>query len=334
MDRRGCLRAAALAAVAACPGWLRAAPLRGVVVKMQVDAPLKVLPVRLAERLGFFAAESVPVVLEADEGRSVEAAISTDASVRIYAGGFERMLQRHLQGKTEKAFLSLARTPQIGFGVRPTAPLDAPGPTALQDARIGVPAIPSLGQRVAWLVLQAHDIRPTPSNFVEMRDARHAHDAFVRGEVDAICYGDPVVTRLQRRGYIRLVKDTRNVSESLRLFGGPVVCAALSAPPPVLESHAAELQALSRAVVRALRWLQTATAMDLAPHADLAGFGSDRATFLSMVAHTRGSFTPDGVVEERSVHNVLRTLRTLPQGAAYEALEPVRLYTERFAMPA
>lgn len=333
MDRRRCLRAVGLAAVVACPGWVRAAPLRGVAVQMQVEAPLKGLPVRLAERLGYFAAEGLPVVLETADARSAEFPMGTTAA-RVYAGGFERIVQRTLQGHPEKAFLSLARTPQIGFGVRPAAQGDAIPPALLQESRIGVPAIPSLAHRVAWLVLQAHDVRPKPSHFVELPDARLAQEAFVRGQVDAICYGDPLLTRLQRHGQIRLVKDTRSLSDSLRLFGGPVVCAVLSAPLPVLESHAPELQALSRAVVRALRWLQTASAMDLAAHADLAGFGSERATFLSMVAHTRGSFTADGIVDERSVQNVLRMLRTLPQGGAYDGLEPVRLYTERFSASA
>lgn len=332
MDRRRCLRMGAMAAVvAAAAVRVPAATLRPVTIQWQTDAPLKVLPVRLAERLGYFAAEGVPVAFEPWSERPPQALPGARSPVRVTAGGFDSVLRQHLQGQLELVFLTLARTPQLGFGLRHSLQASAELPLQLEDARIGVPQASRLAQRIAWLVVLAHGVQPRPTQFVALPTAQQAQAAFQRGEVDAVCVGDPLLTGLQRRGAIRVVTDTRHLSESLRLLGGPVLCAGLSASAAVVESHAAELQAVARAVQRALRWLQTAGPMDLAPHAGLAGFAGDPGAFLSVIMHTRESFAVDGAVDERAIHNVLRILRSLPQGHQYEGIEPVRLYTARLA---
>ncbi|WP_334153846.1 ABC transporter substrate-binding protein [Tepidimonas sp.] len=251
--------------------------------------------------------------------------------MRVTAGGFDSVLRQHLQGQLELAFLTLARTPQLGFGLRHSLQAGAELPLQLEDARIGVPQASRLAQRIAWLVVLAHGVQPRQTQFVALPTAQQARAAFQLREVDAVCVGDPMLTRLQRRGDIRVVTDTRHLSESLRLLGGPVLCPRLSASAAVVESHAAELQAVARAVQRALRWLQTAGPMDLAPHAGLAGFAGDPGAFLSVIMHTREAFAVDGAVDERAIHNVLRILRSLPQGHQYEGIEPVRLYTARLA---
>lgn len=335
MDRRRCLRVGVMAAMtAAATLRVRAAPLRPVTVQWQTDAPLKILPVRLADRLGYFAAEGVPVAFEPWSERPLEALPGARPAARVYAGGFEVVLRQHLQGQPELAFLTVARTPQLGFGLRHPLRAETDLPLQLQDARIGVPQANRLAQRIAWLVLQTHGAQPRPAQFVALPDVRQAQAAFLVGDVDAVCVGDPLLTRLQRLGVIRVVTDTRHLSESLRLLGGPVVCACLSASAAQVESHAAELQAVARAVQRALRWLQTAGPVDLAQHADLAGFAGDPGTFLSVIMHTRESFAVDGALDERSVHNALRVLRVLPQGRVYDGLDSGRLYTTRLTPPA
>lgn len=293
---------------------------------MQPDARFKLLPVRLAERLGYFAAEGLSVSFAAQDGRP--------GQPLVQVGGLEQLLERRSRGHREQAILAIARTPQMAFGLRPSARSVGDIGASLQQSRIGLAAPSAVARRVAWLALQAHNVPPQSARFIPLPDTRNARAAFLGGQVDAICYDDPLITRLQRSGDIQMVADTRHLSESLRLFGGAMVCACLSAPGALLDSHAAELQALVRSVQRALRWLQTAAPMDLAAHAGLAGFAGDPSTFLSVFVHARETFSVDGAIEEGAVRNTVRILRELEPDSWTPAPGDTPLHTSRFIAPA
>lgn len=325
MNRRRWVRTGlAVAASVSCPWLVHAARLRPVGVALQPDSRFKLLPVRLAERLGYFAAEGLPVSIATAADGGV-----TSAPV-VQVGGFDRLLVRRSRGQMEQAVLTISRTPQMALGLRPTPRGGGDIAASLERVRIGLAAPNEVARRVAWMALQAHDVPPQSARFISLPDAAGARDAFLGGRVEALCYDDPLITRLQRTGDIQLVTDTRHLSESLRLFGGPVICACLSASAAVLDSHAPEVQALVRSVQRALRWLQTAGPVDLAAHADLAGFTGDPATFLSVFVHARETFAVDGAFEESAIRNTVRMLRQVSPDAFSRALDGAPLHTSRF----
>lgn len=318
----------AAAAAAALPSLHpRAQAAQPIWLSWPADTPWKTLAVRLALRLGYFAAEGVQV-------RSVlpGAALAPAPGPRVHAGGIDFVLRQNLDGEAERAFWGLTRTPQLGFALRHAGNgVEATVAVRLRDARIGVAAHDLMAAYVASLVLLAHGVRPRPAQFVPWTDTDEAHTALVQGGVDAVCVGDPLLTRWQQAGAIRIISDTRYAAESLRLLGGPVVCACLSASARDIAEHGPTLRALVRAVQRAGHWLQTASAMDLVPHADLADLAGDPGTFVTIVTHTRESWMVDGALDERSFHHVLRVLRTLSDGERYEALTPERLVATRWS---
>ncbi|WP_299022786.1 hypothetical protein [uncultured Tepidimonas sp.] len=327
MDRRGCLRVLGGAVVTTTlPPRVRAGAAAPVSVQWALHTPLAALPVRLAERLGYFAAEGVAVAL-APHGSASAAALDPDA-VRVHAGAFDFVLRQQLHGQPEQAFLALVRTPQLGFGWRHPAPAQGQG-LAAAPVRVGVLAGDRMAPAIAALVLQGQGVAPGQVQYPTLGDVAHTQTLLASGTIDAVCVGDPMLTQLQRQGAIRLVADTRHPSDSQRLLGGPVLCACLSAPEPQVRRHGAELQSVARAVRRALRWLQTAGPSDLARHADLGGFAGDPSLFLSILMHTRGAFSPDGTLEPQAVQQVLRVLYAQPQGMDYDSLDPTRLYTTR-----
>ncbi|WP_153004413.1 ABC transporter substrate-binding protein [Tepidimonas taiwanensis] len=329
MDRRRCVRAGVAAAAAAAlpPLYRRAQAAQPVWLSWPADTPWKTLAVRLALRLGYTAAEGLQV-------RAVRpgAAVAPGSGPRVHAGGIDFVLRQNLDGEAERAFWGLARTPQLGFALRHASNgADAGVAARLRDGRIGVAAHDPMAAYVASLVLLAHGVRPRPGQLVLWADADEAQTALVQGDVDAVCVGDPLLTRWQQAGAIRVLSDTRYAAESQRLLGGPVVCACLSASARDIAEHGPTLRALVRAVQRAGRWLQTASAMDLVPHADLADLAGDPGMFVTVVTHTRESWMVDGSLDERSFHHVLRVLRTLSDSERYEALTPERLVATRWS---
>ncbi|MEW6694162.1 MAG: hypothetical protein AB1371_04290 [Pseudomonadota bacterium] len=339
MDRRRYLRAAAVAAMAAAASGIARGPLAwgqpSVRLLWQADAALKVFPVLLALRLGFFHAEGVAVAAGPWDARTQPPAPAPGAgTVRVLAGDFDTVLRQHARGQAEQAFLALARTPLLGLAERhiPDA-VDAP-PLAWPNARIGILASHALPPRIVALALQRQGLTARAGQLVALADTAQIEAALQDGRLDAVCIDDPLLTRLQRRGAIRVVIDTRQWSESQRLVGGAMVGACLSVATSQVATHGAELQATARAVQRALRWLQTASPLDLADHADLAGFAGDATAFLAVFAQMRESYSPDGAVGEPMVLNTLRVWQALPFGAGDDRLAPTRLYTPRFVATA
>ena len=293
-------------------------------------APLACVPLWLAQRLGFFEAEGVEVSLGAGPAADALAAQAAPA-VPVYATPFDAVVQAHVAARPLQVFAALTRTPQLGLGWH----VDGPSPAARQRWRGAVVGVLE-HDRTARLAL-AHLWRPLGgAQRAGAILALHATPEglardFLARRIDAVCVADPWLTRLQRTGVLQLELDTRNPEHSQRLFGGPVLGACLSAAPAVLASHAAELRALARAVQRSLRWLQTASPLDLAGHTDVLDLGEDRALFLAVLMHARASFVSDVTPDPVAVHNTLRWLLPHVAGTAADRADAARWFTTRLA---
>ena len=113
--------------------------------------------------------------------------------------------------------------------------------------------------------------------------------ALQSGQIDAIANLDPVMTKLERTGEIRVVSDTRTLADTRSVFGGDMPAGCLYASQSFITKNPNTTQALTNAMVRALKWLQTATGSELintVPEGYLLG---DRAVYLDAWQHVQGS---------------------------------------------
>ncbi len=114
------------------------------------------------------------------------------------------------------------------------------------------------------------------------------------GQVDAFVGLDPVITTLEKDNLITIVADTRNVAESDKLFGGPMVAGCLYAPEAFIRENPVTVQKLVNAVVRADRWLASATPEELVKHVPQQAFLGNREIYIEGFLKNRPAFSPDG----------------------------------------
>lgn len=303
-------------------------------VVVQNSKQIKQLPLILAYRLGYFRGEGLDVQLQDLPVQAHSLPNVAQFPAEVFAGTFERTVLQHAQRRPHQAFVLMSRAPQVVLGVSPNA---LPGHATLKDlvgCSIGVAASGTLSHRVARLMLLRAGLRPTDVNFVEVANADRALEAFHLGEIDALSYTDPVITRLELGGVIRVVSDTRGLRDSDHVFGGPVLCSCLSASREYVEQNGEVCQALTNGVVKALKWLHTATPSDLTTHVPESHMGGDRAVFLAAFNKSRETLATDGTIPLQGPVNVIRALDRLQLNLSLAGVVPAETYTNRFAQRA
>ena len=313
-------------------GYSAQASLRPVTVWVQGKHHIKQLPLLLAQRLGFFAAEGIDV-----QFHEVPPAVRTLTEVAalpatVFSGSFERTLYLNAMGKSHQSFVALSRSPQVvlGMSVRHSSPNAAW--SDLVGGVMGVPTIGGTAHRVAQLALLRAGLRPSDVQFMEMPDPAMAMHAFSRGDVDALSYTDPLVTQLERMGEFRVLSDTRTLRDTESIFGGPVTCTCMSAPEEFIERNPQLIQSVTDAIVRALKWLHTAGPQDLVRHTPEEWKMFDLGVYLAAFNRSRETISVDGMSPPRASSNVLRALDKLRLPIDVQRINPDTSYTNRFVI--
>ncbi|HSV83834.1 MAG TPA: ABC transporter substrate-binding protein, partial [Ramlibacter sp.] len=168
-------------------------------------------------------------------------------------------------------------------------------------------------------------------SFVGVGTSSAALAALRTGQVDAMCNIDPVMTMLEQKGEVKIISDTRTLKGSQEVFGGPMPAACLQAPLEFVQKQPAACQALSHALVHALKWLQTAGPSDIiktVPEPYLLG---DRALYLASFNKVRETIALDGLLPEEGARTALRVLVGHDAGVKEGRIELAKTYTNEFA---
>ena len=268
------------------------------------------LPVLLAEQLGFFKAEGLVVDVLEQNSSALSTVTLMSAGLTVWSAPYDQVL--NLPSKEPLlSIMQTGRTPQLALGVsRKTLPSFK----RLQDlngCRVGVPALDSQARRcVDYAMVLAGD---SPSNIshVAMGNTAQAVLAMRNGWVDALCMPDPVMTLLEKKGDIDIVRNLRSAKESQRLFAGALPGHCLITTQDQVRKHPQACQALVFGVVRALKWLRTAGPSDLLSNMLDNPIFLDRAVYLNAVDNMRESYAVDGVMTADAAQTALRLRNVL-----------------------
>ena len=334
LDRRNLLAAAgvALSGLALRPVLAQGKPEKArVTIGLGSPASLGCLPLTIADRLGYFTAEGLAVELQ-DFGGGLHTVQAVQAGQGdIVAGAFEHTISLQGRNQSFRAFVLLARAPQVALGVSSRMLAAYRSAADLRGRRVGVSAIGSMSAMVASLVLLRGGVLPQEVQFIEFANAGAAVAAVRGGQVDAISHHEPVMSMLEHKADVRIIADTRSLRGSQDVFGGPMVGPCLYAPTEFLQKHPQTVQALTHAVVHALKWLQTAGPSDLikvVPEAYLLG---DRGLYLASFNKVREAIAIDGLIPEEGARTALRTLGRLEAGFKADRIDLGRTFTNEFA---
>lgn len=292
------------------------------------------LPLVVAEQLGFFEAEGITLeIVDFPSSVRAQQALSS-GNADVVCGAFEHLINMHSRHQYVQSFVALGRTPQMAMGVSVKNMPNYKRMADLRGKKIGI-AAPGTGTNImANLLLQRAGLQQSDVSYIGVGTTAGVISAVRSGQIDAICNLEPAMTLLELNQDIKIIADSRTLRGTKAIFGGDMPGACLFALPEYIQKNRLVIQALSNAIVRALKWLQTAGPRDLIrglPEANLLG---DRSLFLATYQNIRESVSLDGVTEDEAARLSLKVLSSFDAVVKAEWLDISKAYTNMFAKQA
>lgn len=292
------------------------------------------LPLTIAEQLGYFKAEGLDVTISDFAGGSTALRAVVGGSADVVSGAYEHTIS--LQGKKQffQAFVLQGRLPQISMGVATAKAANYKSPKDLKGMKIGVSAPGSSTNNLVNQMLGKEGLKPTDVSIVGVGTGAGAIAAIKSGQIDAISNTDPVMTKLEQDGAVKIIADTRTFKGTNAIWGAPLPAGCLYAPIEFVKKNPNTVQALTNAIVRADKWLATATPQDIlktVPETYLLG---DRALYLFAYGKIKEALSLDGSISDAGAKATLKALAAFDPQIKPAEIKLDQTYTNEFVKKA
>ena len=116
------------------------------------------------------------------------------------------------------------------------------------------------------------------------------------------------------------------------MFGGPYPAGGLYATPAFIEKNPKTVQALTMASVKALHWIKTHTAEQIAEKMPEQFFQSDKALYVTSLKENLEMFSLDGRIPLTGVQTIVKVLSAFDKAVVTNAgrVNPAAAFTNDF----
>jgi NitT/TauT family transport system substrate-binding protein len=292
------------------------------------------LPLTIAEQLGYFRSEGLDVEISDFAGGSQALRAVVGGSADVVSGAYEHTINMQAKKQNLQCFVQQGRAPQIVIGIATAKAKDYKSPKDLKGMKIGVSAPGSSTNMVVNFFIAKDGLKPSDVSIVGVGTGAGGIAAIKSGQIDAISNLDPMMTKLEQDGDIRVLVDTRTLKGTEQLFGGPMPAACLYAPVEYIRKNPVTVQALTNAMVRADKWIHAASPQEVlktVPESYLLG---DKALYLFAFNKVKESISPDGSISDAGVRTALKVLPTFNSEVNPKEIKLELTYTNEFVKKA
>lgn len=265
------------------------------------------LPLIVADQIGYFKAEGLHIDwIDADSG-SHAVSLAANGQADVVSGAFEHTLDLQAQGLNFRAFVLQGRAPQISLGLVSRRLATMKSPADLKSIRMGISSVGSATHWMAQHWMRQVGLFSDNVQLIELGgNVSESVEAVRAGSVDGLCHVDPVMHYLEQKAELRVLAETRTLTSSQRMFGGPMPSACLFAREDFLKTRADATRGLTSGVLRALNWLKTAGPTDILKVVPSPHWMGDRALYLGAFEKVRDSYSPDGLFGKEALQTAGR----------------------------
>jgi NitT/TauT family transport system substrate-binding protein len=292
------------------------------------------LPLTIAEQLGYFKDEGLQVEISDFAGGSKALQALVGGSADVVSGAYEHTINMQAKGQSITAFVLQGRAPQIVLAVSTKTLPNYKSIADLKGKKIGVSAPGSSTNMLANFVLAKGGLKPADVSFIGVGTSAGALSAMRAGQIDAMSNLDPVMTMLEQKSDIKVIIDTRTMKDTIAVFGGPMPAGSLYTTDNFIKNNPRTVQAMTNAMVRALKWLQKAGPSDIVkvvPESYLLG---DRALYLEAFMKGREALSLDGSFPVTGPATALKALQAFDPALADKKIDLSKTYTNTFVKTA
>ena len=254
------------------------------------------LPLTIAEQLGYFKEQGLDVSINDFRGGAQSLQALVGGSVDVVTGAYEHTIRMQAKGQDVRAVIELGRFPGIVVGVRKDKAASYKSAADLKGMKIGVSAPGSSTNFFVMYLMSKAGLKPADASYIGVGIGPTALAAMQKGEIDAISNLDPVMTKLEQDGDIKIVADSRTEAGTQALFGGSNPAAVLYIRQDFIEKNPNTVQALVNAFYKTLKRLEKATPEQIAAAVPEEYHLGDKALYVASVKASKPIYSVTGII--------------------------------------
>jgi len=291
-------------------------------------AHLYYLPVTIAERRGHFRDYGLAIAMSDFQGGGETLDALLAGSIDVAVGAYEHTLRAQAMGQDVRAVIELGRFPGVVLAVGKDRPFKSIA--ELKGRKVGVTASNSSSHFFVLYLMAKAGLAPDHASFVGVGGGEHAIEAIKTGEIDAISNLDPVITRLDQDGAIRIIVDSRYPRVNYDVFGGTNPAAVLYARQEFISANRATMQALVSAFYKTLRWIATATTDEIVNTVPPEYFLGDRAIYVKALKANLLVYSRTGIITREGMNSALKMMATFDPDLKDHRIDLQKTFDDRF----
>ena len=309
---------------------LAAPPPEKIVVMVSEPDCIANMPARLAQTLGYFKDEGLDVDLKTQPlGASAEAEL-TSGAVQAVVGFYDHTIDLQSKGKSIEAIAVLDQTPGLAMLVSTRA---ASRFKNMADARgqiLGVAGLGSTPEFLTRYLTERAGLSVTDYALLPMGGNHAFVTAMRQSRIQAGMTAEPAVSELLSSGDARVLVDLRTNQGLLQALGGPYPAVSVYARTAWADTHRAEAGKLAHAFARALQYIHTHGAEDIASKVPSSVYNMDKAHYLQALQAALPMFTADGKMPAGGPETVLKVLTAYKPQVNSGDIDLSKTYTNAF----
>lgn len=332
MNRLGIACVVAVAAIYAPLHQVRAEPARlSASVAIAGRAFITYLPFTIADRLGYFKDEGLTLRISDFKGgsQSIEALVGGSADFAI--GAYEHSLTLQPKGVDLKAVALFNKSYGAVIALRPDLAKKYRSPADLKGMKFGTTAPGSSGALAISLLLAKAGLPASAVSVIAIGSGAGAIAAAESGQLDGVSEFDPVVTKLIHDGTMLPILDTRTKEGMEKLYGGYIAGSSVLTTPSFIAAHRPAVQAFATAIVRALKWIHTASVDQIAKAVPASYYGPQPDLYKKALQDNRGVFSTDGTISLAAATNTYKVLAKFGPLAHGQKVDIAKTFDNSFA---
>jgi len=292
------------------------------------------LPLTIAEQLGYFKQEGLTVNIADFAGGSQALRAVVGGSADVVSGAYEHTLNMQPKGQYLQCFVQQGRAPQIAIGISKALAKTYKSPKDLKGLKVGVSAPGSSTHMIVNYFISRDGLKPSDISVVGVGLSATAITALKSGQIDVVSNTDPVMTKLEQDGDVKIIADTRTLKGTEQVLGGPMPAGCLYAPVDFIKKNPNTVQALTNAIVRADKWIHTASPQDVLRTVPEAYVLGDPALYLFSFSKVKEAISTDGTISDAGAKTALRVIPSFNPEVKAQEIKLELTYTNEFVKKA
>jgi NitT/TauT family transport system substrate-binding protein len=288
------------------------------------------LPVKLADNLGYFKSEGLDIELRS-EGSGIHGIdLLLVGSVQGVVGFYDHTIDMQSKGKAVVSVVQFTQAPGEVELISAKQPRTVRTMADLKGRVLGVTGLGSSTQFLSRYLVLSSGLKLNQVSFLPVGTGDSFIDALSRDAIQAGMTTEPTASRLIRSGQARVLVDLRTPEEAGNALGGPYPGSCLYMQSAWVNQHKPEVQKLVNAIVKALHYIQSHPAAEIAAHLPHEFYAGDKAAYIKALAHSKPLFIPDGRMPADGPANVLRVLTRSEKALQGRSIDLRSTYTLEF----